>query len=58
MSIPGRGDSSFQDLKAGTCLRTSKEACVEMSKEEREQEVRVVAGGQNTECLIGLEILF
>lgn len=53
MSIPGRGDSSFQDLKAGTCLRTSKEACVEMSKEEREQEVRVLAGGQNTECLIG-----
>ena len=53
MSIPRRGNSSFQDLKAGTCLRTSKEACVEMIKEEREREVRVVAGGQSTESLIG-----
>ena len=38
-------------VKAGACLSISKEAGIEVNKEGREQEVRVVARGQSTEDL-------
>ena len=49
----GRGNNTFQDLRAGAYLRNSKETSIEVSEEEREQEIRMGAESQSMEGLEG-----